>query len=272
VIIDPYTGNIVAMSGGVGEKTKSRLYNLATMSERPAGSSIKPIAVYAPAMDLGLITPDTRFEDSEDVTLKGTTWMTKNAGGGYTDGVVTVRTALRRSINTVAAQILDLLTPAVSFDFMINKLHFTTLVPEDEDYAPLALGQLTYGATVREMATAYCIFPNEGVYTSSRTYTRITDADGNLIFDNEPETNIAISDVTAYWITDMLQEAATSGTGYEAKLSGMPTAGKTGTTTENKDRWFIGYTLIMWPPSGRATRIRKSFMSAETRRLSSGRK
>lgn len=241
VIIDPYTGNIVAMSGGVGEKTGNRLFNMATQSERPPGSSIKPIAVYAPAMDLGLITPDTRFKDDEDVTLTGTTWMPYNDNRAY-NGVVTVREALRRSINTISAQILDLLTPAVSFNFMVDKLHFTTLDVYDADYAPLSLGQLTYGATVREMATAYSIFPNQGVYTSSSTYTHITDTDDNMIFDNNPTTNVAISEVTAYWITNLLQEAATSGTGYEARLSNMATAGKTGTTSDKKDRWFCGFT------------------------------
>jgi len=255
VITDPKTGNIVALSGGVGEKTANRVLNRATYTQRPAGSSFKPIAVYAPAMDLGLITPNTRFEDSEDVTLKGTDWMPKNDDRKYS-GVVTVREGLRRSINTVSAQILDELSPQTSFDFLTQKLGMEDSLVyyrdglSDLNYAPLALGQLTDGVTVREMAAAYDIFTNGGVYTETRTYTKICDADDNVVLDNEPETNVAISETTAYWMTSMLKDAATSGTGYEAKLSNMPTAGKTGTTSDNCDRWFCGftpyYTAVVW--------------------------
>lgn len=242
VIVDPYTGDIVALEGGVGEKKGNRLFNRATQSLRSPGSSIKPLSVYAPAIEYKRITPETRFEDSADVTLKGTTWMPKNDDLKYS-GIVTIREAVRRSINTVAAQVVDWITPAVSYKFMTEKLGFINLSPFDEDYAPMALGQLTNGVTVREMAAAYTMFDNNGVVTQARTYTKVVDVDGNIILDNTPKQTVAITKVTAYWVTDMLRTAATSGTGAEANLGSLtPVAGKTGTSGDKKDRWFAGYT------------------------------
>lgn len=250
VLADPFTGDILAMEGGVGQKTGNRLLNRATQSQRPPGSSIKPLAIYSPAIEYGLITPETRFEDAEDVKLSGTDWMPNNDDFSY-HGVLTVREALISSINTVSAQILDKLTPATSYDFMVNKLGFT-LSPYDQDYAPLALGQLTNGATVREMAQGYTMFANNGVETHLVTYSQVLASDGKtVILDNKKVTSVAISPVTAYWVTSMLQDAAEYGTGYEANLGDiMPMAGKTGTTTSMKDRWFCGFTpyyvAVVW--------------------------
>jgi penicillin-binding protein 1A len=248
VIADPYTGEIVALSGGVGEKTQSRILRRATQSRRPPGSSLKPLAVYAPAIELRKITPETRFMDSEEVRLTGTEWMPKNDDLKY-NGVVDVRYAVRRSLNTIAAQIVDQITPQASYDFLTQKLG-VNLAPEDNDYAPMALGQLTYGITVREMAEAYTIFPNSGIETKLRLFTHITDADGKLLYENPKKNVVAISDVTAYWVTDMLQEAVRAGTGSEARLQNMPVAGKTGTTSDRKDRWFAGFTpyyvAVVW--------------------------
>jgi penicillin-binding protein 1A len=240
VIMDPYTGNIVALAGGVGEKTLNfglnRIY-----SQRPPGSSIKPLAVYGPAIEYGLITQNTLVDDSPDITLSGTWWYPRNSGGGY-KGIITIRQALISSINTVAAQIVDKLTPAASYDYLVNKLGVTSLVPADADYAPMALGQLTNGITVREMCQAYCSFVNDGVFTYSRTYDHITDSNGNMVMDNPAETHVAWTENTANNITNMLEAAVTSGTGTEAWFPNMAIAGKTGTTSDNWDRWFVGMT------------------------------
>jgi penicillin-binding protein 1A len=253
VLADPYTGEILALEGGVGQKTANRLLNRATQTRRPPGSSIKPLAVYAPAMERGLITPETRFLDSAEVKLAGTNWMPKNDDLQYS-GVITIRQALVHSVNTVSAQIMDSLKPSNSFKFMKETLGFD-LEDYDEDYAPLALGQLTRGATVREMASAYTMFDNNGVENRLITYSQVLEPDGkngySVLIDNKPVTSTAISPVTAYWITSMLQDAATSGTGYEANLKKlMPVAGKTGTTTDKKDRWFCGFTpyyvAVVW--------------------------
>ena len=240
VIADPYTGEIKALSGGVGVKTKNMLLSRATMTRRPPGSSIKPISTYAPAMEQGILTADTRFEDSDSVRLNGTTWMPKNADRSYR-GIVTVREAIRLSLNTTPAIVLDELTPAFSFRFMRDALGIN-LHPDDENYAPLAAGQLTNGATVREMTSAFTMFPNSGQRTHLRTYTRIYDENNEIVIDNAAEYTEAISEITAYWMTDMLYGAVRGGTGGAANLGSMPTAGKTGTSTDSKDRWFVGFT------------------------------
>jgi penicillin-binding protein 1A len=212
--------------------------------KRPPGSSIKPIAVYGPAMEAGLITPDTKFDDAAGIVLQGRNdgWYPRNDGGGWL-GVISIRTAVVRSRNTISAQVLDKLTPAASYRFVTEKMGLN-LEAADEDYAPLALGQLTIGATPQEMASAYTMFVNAGVRTEAITYTHIIDRSGNVIFVNEPEQTTAIGEKTAYWMTSILQDATTvsGGTGREANLGSMPTAGKTGTAGSSKDRWFVGYT------------------------------
>ncbi|MBQ9045110.1 MAG: PBP1A family penicillin-binding protein [Oscillospiraceae bacterium] len=242
VILDPYTGEIKALSGGTGVKDINFGLNRATGSQRPPGSSIKPIAVYGPAMELGLITQNTKVSDSPYAKLSGKPdWLPKNSGGGYS-GVITIRTALQKSLNTVSAQILDKLTPQTSYEFLQEKLGVTSLVEDDCNYAPLALGQLTNGITVREMAQAYSAFVNDGVFTYSRTYSYVTDSDGNVVLENPARTITAFQPNTAWNMADMLYNAVNAGTGSEARLSNMPVGGKTGTTSDNWDRWFVGFT------------------------------
>lgn len=243
VIIDQYTGEIVALSGGTGEKKISFGLNRATKTTRPPGSSIKPIAVYGPAVEYGLITPSTLVLDAsgEFVQLSHTSWYPKNSPNTY-DGIITILTALQKSKNTVSAQIMDKLTPSASLDFLRSRLGVTSLIDEDADYAALALGQPNYGITVREMAQAYTALANDGTFTYSRSYSMVKDHEGKIILDNRPRTQTAFSQNTARTMTYMLQNAASNGTGWESKLSNMPVAGKTGTTTSNKDRWFCGYT------------------------------
>lgn len=247
VIMDPKTGEIVALSGGTGKKTINLGTNRAVNTKRPPGSSIKPIAVYGPAVEYGLITPSTLVLDApgDIIKLSGTSWYPKNSGGGNS-GIITIAEGLRRSLNTVSAQILDKLTPQSSYEFLINKLGVTSLQPSDCDYAPLSLGQLTHGITVREMAQAYSALDNDGVFTYSRTYSKVTQGSGEnekVILQNDPVTIQAFSANTAHTMTYMLENAAHYGTGSEAWLgSAMPVAGKTGTTTADRDRWFCGYT------------------------------
>jgi penicillin-binding protein 1A len=246
VIMEPDTGYIVAMAGGMGEKEGSRIYNLATQAVRPPGSTIKPIASYAPAIDLGYILPYTTIYDGPNIKLNGTNWYPSNDDFNFR-GLVTVRTALQYSINTVAAQLMDLVTPQVSYEYLTTKLGVTSLVENEDgfsdiDFAPLALGQLTNGISVRELTSAYSCFPNKGVYTEGITFTRIEDAEGNTVIENTPEKNVAFSEVTAYYMNDMLQNVVNAGSGYTARLENMPVAGKTGGSDNWRDRWFVGYT------------------------------
>ena len=243
VIIDQTTGEIKALSGGTGEKTISYGLNRATGTTRPPGSSIKPIAVYGPAVEYGLISPSTMVLDADEthVQLAHTSWYPKNSPNTY-DGIITITTALQKSKNTVAAQIMDKLTPSASLEFLRSRLGVTSLIDSDADYAAMALGEPHYGITVREMAQAYSAFVNDGIFTYSRTYNYITDSAGNVVLENPARTIVAFKANTAWNMTDMLYNAVNAGTGTEARLSNMPVAGKTGTTTANRDRYFVGYT------------------------------
>ena len=263
VIMDPFEGKVLALCGGVGEKTINLGLNRATGTYRSPGSSIKPIASYGPAVDLGLITPDTLVSDSPNITLKGTSWYPNN--DSYTNyGLITIYTALQYSLNTVAAQIVDKLPmgPQTSYDYLTTRLGVTSLVPEDCDYAPMALGELTYGLTVREMAQAYCPFVNDGIFTYSRTYSLVTDKDGNVVIDNAPSTIQAFKPNTAYTMTYMMQNGVENGTGGEAALWTMPVAGKTGSSSNYQDRWFVGctpyYVAAVWTGYDMPERIHAS--------------
>lgn len=247
VIIDTKTGRIAGIAGGIGEKEGSRTLNRATSPRQP-GSSIKPISVYAPALDNGTIAPGSVIDDKAK-SYGG--WTPRNSDYKYR-GPVDIRRAVRTSLNTVPVEILSNMGVQTSYDFLTKKLGISTLVESREvngqiftdlGYSQLALGGLTDGATTLEMAAAYCIFANEGIYNRPYTYTDVKDKDGNIIVSSDRSSNEAISSSTAYIMSQMLKEVVDSGTGVGAAVSsGNFTAGKTGSTTENKDRWFVGFT------------------------------
>ena len=249
VVMNPYDGRVLGLYGGVGEKDRNFPLNRATGAYRSPGSSIKPLASYGPAVDNGLITPPTLVQDQQGMHLSGTSWFPANDSNIYY-GLVTIKQALQYSLNTVAAQIIDKLGPQTSYNFMTTKLGFSNLLPSDADYAPMALGQLTKGVTVKEMTQAYCAFVNNGVFTYARTYSLVTDYDGNTVLDNSPRTIEAMKPNTAYTMTYMMQNAVENGTGKDAALWTMPVAGKTGTSGDYKDRWFCGctpyYVAAVW--------------------------
>ncbi|MCD8003736.1 MAG: transglycosylase domain-containing protein [Clostridia bacterium] len=257
VIMDPYTGDILALVGGRGEKTASRVYNRATQATRPCGSSIKPLSVYAPALEEGIITWSTVYDDTpvnfgdyEDVS-DAVAWP-KNNPNRYA-GLTTVYDAITVSKNTVAVKVLQDLGIDESFEFLSEKLHFTSIVESytndagvtytDKALSPLALGQFTYGVTVREMTAGYQIFANSGLYNESRTYLTVTDSDGNVVLSTESSAEVVISAQNASIMTKMLEGVVDTGTAKALTLkSKIDVAGKTGTTTADYDRWFIGYT------------------------------
>ena len=241
-IVDPYTGDVLAMAGGVGEKEGSLSLNLAT-SRRTCGSAIKPLSVYAPAIDADLISPGSVFDDYPvRLNDSGTGGYPKNSPNNYS-GYITVSYAIQKSMNTVAVRVLNQLGYATSFEFMENKLGFD-LDERDIAEAPLSMGGLTYGVTTEEMAAAFGAFANSGIYTKPRTITKILSNDGTeVIVDNPSQSNIAMQETTAYLMNKMLRNVVSSGgTGSAASFSGMTIAGKTGTTTNNFDRYFVGYT------------------------------
>lgn len=246
VVVDNESGDIVAMAGGVGKKEGYLTLNRATISQRQPGSSIKPLTVYAPALEYGVITPSSVYKD--EPYKDG--WP-HNEGGGTSGKSMTVATGVAKSLNTIAVHVLADLTPEASFEFAKNKLNLYSLVEKeqigdqeftDKALAPLALGALTYGVTVREMATGFAAFPNDGVFRQARTYTKVVDSEGNVILDNTQKSHVAMSKNTAWAMTYMLENAVNVGTGAPAAIGGMTVAGKTGTSSDNNDRWFSGYT------------------------------
>ena len=241
-VMDPYTGDVLGIIGG-REKTGDRDLNRATQSKRQIGSSIKPLTVYAPAMDLGLINyasvvDDTPVEYMESI---GRYWP-KNQPNRY-DGLITINRAVEVSKNTTAVKVLNRLTVDYSYNFAKNKLHLDSLVPSDKDVAPLAMGGLTNGLTVLEVTAAYSIFPNEGTYSSPRLYTKVLRNDGTVLLQRNIEQEYAISADTATAMTKILQNVVTNGTAAGITLdTKIDVAGKTGSTNDDKDRYFAGFT------------------------------
>ena len=247
VIIDNLTGDIIAMAGGVGEKQGSLTLNRATQSKLPTGSSIKPIAVYAPALEAGLITPATAIEDSP--FMENPDWP-QNYYRKYGGNCLVIK-GVANSLNTISVKTLDMLGLQESYDFLTQKLGITTLVEKYETggkeytdiaYAPLALGEQTWGLTVREMTQAFAVFPNDGNFREARTYTHVLDADGNMILDNTQESHTALSEKSCFYMNYMLQHAVQYGTATAAQMRNMAVAGKTGTSNNNQSYWFAGYT------------------------------
>ena len=239
-VVDPYTGYVVAMVGGAGIKEVARGWNWAT-SARQCGSAIKPISVYAPALDDGTINGASAIDDYPVMVLNDTAYP-KNANGRYM-GLTPLHTAIARSTNTCAVRVVQEYGTGRSYDFMTNRLGFTTLTYQDsQQVGNMGLGGLDRGVTTEEMAAAFGAFANEGVYTAPRTYTRVEDPDGNVILENEAKSSVAMKDTTAALMNSLLQEVVSAGTGYEGRISGMHVAGKTGTTNNDQDRYFVGYT------------------------------
>ena len=240
-IIEPSTGNIVAMVGDMGEKSANRLWNYATDIQQP-GSSIKPLTAYAPALDAGVVSPATTFDNYPVRLLNGSPWP-KNSPNTYT-GWTSVRNGVKASINTIAVQTLERLGVSAAYEFATQNLELP-LVAEDMNVSPLGLGGLTYGLSTVDMAAAYAAFANNGVYNEPKTYVRVLANDNTtVILEKETEQHVAMKETTAYLMTDMLYRAVneSGGTGGGARFSGMHIAGKTGTTNDNYDRYFTGYT------------------------------
>lgn len=246
VVIEPSSGKVVGIGGGLGPK-QARTLNRATQSLRQPGSTIKPLSVYGPGFDKGVFTPATYYTD-EAYTVRGHTY--KNYYEGYR-GKMSVRYAVQQSVNTVAVQCLEDVTLNTSYSYMKDKFKFTSLSPNDRDYSPLAVGGLTNGVSVYEMTAAYSAIENNGIYNKPYTYTKVYDAQGNLLLENKRVSSVALSEKAAHTTMSVLRSVVTNGTGGAAWLSsGTQTAAKTGTTDDDKDRWFVGitpyYTACVW--------------------------
>ncbi len=246
VIMDYRTGEVKALVGG-REKTGDMVFNRATQALRQPGSCFKVLAAYAPAVDLGIVMPGTLIKD-EPFTYKG--WTPQNWYSGYR-GWCTVREGVRDSMNILAAKTIAMVGEETAFDYLQN-FGFTSLVESREvdgkvysDISPaIALGGVTDGVSVLELTAAYGTIADGGVYHEPIFYTRVLDHNGNVLIDNTQtaDTHRVLKETTAYLLTDMMEDVITSGTGTLARMDGMTVAGKTGTTNDDRDLVFAGYT------------------------------
>ncbi len=245
-VIDPKTGEVKAMVGGRGEKTANRTLNRATDSVRQPGSTFKVLAAFAPALDTKQMTLASVEDDAPYTYTNGT--PLKNYDNRYR-GFTTIREAITYSINVVTVKTLTDIGIDTGFEYLTDRFGFTTLTDQDRNEA-LALGGITYGVTNLELTAAYAAIANGGTYIKPRMYTKIIDHDGNVLIDNEPQKKEAVKETTAWLLTNAMQDVMTIGTGKAANVEGLTLAGKSGTTTKNKDALFAGfspyYSLVVW--------------------------
>ncbi len=242
ITVMDYEGNVKALVGGIGEKTTNRGFNCAIDAVRQPGSTMKPIAAYAPAIEQDLITYSSIVNDTK-TNYNG--WTPKNWYNSYW-GNVSVQYALERSINTIPVYLVNKMTPQTSYDFLTQKLGITTLNSEDINLSPLGMGGTNGGLTTLESAAAFAIFGNGGLYYEPKLYTKITDQQGKVILEKETQPQMAISEDTATVMNHLLRTVVygSNGTGTRAKsyIKNMKVYAKTGTSNSQNDLWFVGGT------------------------------
>ena len=247
-IMDQTTGEVKAIIGGRGEKTGSLTFNRATEATRQPGSTFKIVTTYGPAIDMGKLTLASVIDDTPYHYSYGDTKIVSNYDNKYM-GLVDVRFAIADSRNIPAVKALALITPQVGFNYAL-KFGFTTLVsPENaingmhDMVESLCLGGLTRGVTNIDLCAAYASIANKGVYNEPTYYTAVYDSDGNVLLDNaNQDSHRVIKESTSEILTSALQSVTKIGTGMYTNVSSQPVAGKTGTTNNDVDKWYVGYT------------------------------
>lgn len=251
VLIDQHTGNVKAICGGRGTKAGSRTFNRATDSTRQPGSTFKVLAAYVPALDTAGMTLAT-VQDDAKYYYPGTKKLVKNWYSTGYRGLSSIRQGIKYSMNVVAVKTLEEVTPKIGYDYLQN-LGFTTLVDNYTDSSgntytdialPLALGGLTKGVTNLELTNGFASIANGGTHYKTSFYTKIYDHDGNLLLENDNEGQQVMKESTAWLLTNAMEDVIKSGTATKARFKkiSLAQAGKSGTTTHNKDLWFVGYT------------------------------
>jgi len=240
VIVD-FKGNIVGLSGGRGEKTENRAFNRATHPDarRQPGSAMKPIAAYAPAINSNMITFSSRVTDKPVAKVNNKDWP-RNYTGTYM-GATNVPYAIKWSLNTIPTQLVKDMGVDKSYEFMTEKLHFTSLVEADKNLSSLGVGGCEYGVTAKEMAAAYATFGSRGIYHKPTTIAKITDATGAVVYQKDDKGTRAMEAGTAGVMVQLLR-GVPEGTARSVPFGSWPIYCKTGTTTENKDLYFVGAT------------------------------
>lgn len=241
-----YDGRIVGIVGRLGPKVGNRVLNIASSSPRQPGSAIKPLAVYAPAIELNYYYWSS-YVMNYGFEIDGDVWP-QNYGGskGSPTDFRNLAEAIAPSLNTIPAQIVKTITPSICYSFLKDRFHISTLKSTDADYAPLAVGSMAEGLTTLDMAAAYAVFGNGGYYYEPYSYYKVTNSSGSEVyFDNTtPFGEQVMSSGSAYVMNQLMQEVVTSyiGTGYGYDIDNgysiIPSYAKSGTTSDNLDKWY----------------------------------
>ena len=235
-VVDTNNGAVLAMIGG-RDYTVRRGLNRATQMRRQPGSALKPLAVYGPALELGYTTASVLLD--EKTSFGG--YTPRNAGDRYY-GLVTMRTAIRNSLNTTAVRLLEEIGLDASIQYL-NKMGIPTR--NSDRNLSLALGSMTYGVTPVELAAAYVPYANGGIYHQPYCVERIETVDGSNVYERKDSGKQVLSAQNAFLMTSLLQSVVSSGTGTRMLAANTPIAGKTGTvsmTGGNRDIWMTAYT------------------------------
>lgn len=251
VLMEQSTGKVRAIVGGRGEKTANRTLNRASSSKRQPGSTFKVLSTYLPALDTSGFTLANVMDDAP-YKYPGTNKRVKDWDSSGYKGLTSLRQGIVDSVNIVTVKTFQKVTPQTGFDYLLN-LGFTTLVDRRETsdgqiysdiQLPTALGGLTDGVTNVELTAAYAAIANSGTYIKPVYYTKIVDSKGNVLLQNSKSGKKVMKNTTAWLLTDAMKDVIKRGTGKKAafKKIKMPQAGKTGTTSDNTDFWFEGYT------------------------------
>ena len=255
ITIMDYNGRVVAMVGGAGKKTINRGLNRATDAIRSPGSSIKPLSVYGPAIDLGIANYGTLIPDY-GIIVNGERWP-RNFSGSYgsEDSFVPLWSAVAQSLNTTSAQMLKKVGLEKSYEYVTEHFHLTTLIEDgpntDINFSSLAVGGMSNGVTTLEMCAAYCAYGDGGKYYKPYGYYKVTDFAGKSVYlENSATPEQVISEETATVMNKILQTVVTSGTGRGKGVKNQTTFMKTGTTSDTKDKWCCGgtpyYCAAVW--------------------------
>lgn len=251
VLMEQSTGKVRAIVGGRGEKTANRTLNRASSSKRQPGSTFKVLSTYLPALDTSGFTLANVMDDAP-YKYPGTNKRVKDWDSSGYKGLTSLRQGIVDSVNIVTVKTFQKVTPQTGFDYLLN-LGFTTLVDRRETsdgqiysdiQLPTALGGLTDGVTNVELTAAYAAIANGGTYIKPVYYTKIVDSKGNVLLQNSKSGKKVMKNTTAWLLTDAMKDVIKRGTGKKAafKKIKMTQAGKTGTTSDNTDFWFEGYT------------------------------
>ena len=244
-VLTDYRGNVIALAGGIGDKPGDGCFNRATQALLPIGSTMKPISVYGQAVDKDIITYSTMIYDKCIKLPEGTSWPSNFEGDYGSGNYIPAWYAVQQSKNTTAVRMAEVLGIETCFNFLTDKLNVTTLdYTSDKAYSPIALGQLTQGMTMLELAGAYQIFGSGGLYYEPKLYNLITDYNDTVIIEQEPLGERVMGSDSAY-ITNRLLKAVTdttNGSGRYARIDGIEVVGKTGTSNDERILAFAGLT------------------------------